>query len=100
MNLVNIHIQTKKEADTGNKLLGERYDDATKLYNLNLQDFCILEKGTKLGKASVSFCAKAEDGSMILLQTTGEIFKTMYHALLGAEGRFQREEEERLAEGN
>lgn len=85
MTIVSVRIQDVEDRD---KVLIPEFENATKIINGNLQVFGILEKGMESGKTSVAFCAMAEDGTAIVLQTSAENFRMMAGCLAGAEQRF------------
>jgi hypothetical protein len=85
MTVVSIRIQDAEDKD---KPLIPEFQDAKKYIHGDLQVFGILEKGMQGGATSVSFCAKAENGTVVILETSAKNFMMMAATLQGAEQRF------------
>jgi hypothetical protein len=49
----------------------------------------ILEAGMQSGKTSIGIVLQMPDGKFVLAQTSAAILSMLYHALVGAEQRFE-----------
>ena len=86
MTTASIHIQ---EIENRHKpALPIDYIESTEIRKATVQDVVILGKGTNGGQATIAFCAKFEDGSSVILETTANIFHSIHGAFIGAEQRF------------
>lgn len=82
-----IKIQSKQESENGDVVFPEFNGEG---YQTELKAVAILEKATVGGDLGVSFVTKDKDGTPIVMQLTGNLFRALVSAFHGAEQRFKQ----------